>query len=105
PLLALFGYGVQRLIIQQSLEVSPLTTLLVTFGLSVVIQNLLLVAASADSHSFDLGSLISASLRVSPELSIGYVPLLIFVTAVVVLVGLQLLLSLPAMGRSIPASA
>src|SRR5205807_152952 len=72
PLFALFGYGVQRLIIQKSLEVSPLTTLLVTFGLSVVIQNLLLVIASADSHSFDLGSLISASLRVSPELSIGY---------------------------------
>ena len=105
PLFALFGYGVQRLIIQKSLEVSPLTTLLVTFGLSVVIQNALLVAASADSHSFDLGSLISASLRVSPELSIGYVPLLIFVTAVVVLIGLQLFLSRTAMGRSIRASA
>ncbi|MDQ6712966.1 MAG: branched-chain amino acid ABC transporter permease [Candidatus Dormibacteraeota bacterium] len=105
PLFALFGYGVQRLIIQRSLEVSPLTTLLVTFGLSVVIQNVLLVMASADSHSFDLGSLISASLRVSPELSIGYVPLLIFVTAIVVLVGLQLFLSRTAMGRAIRASA
>jgi len=79
--------------------------LLVTFGLSVVIQNLLLVIASADSHSFDLGSLISASLRVSPELSIGYVPLMIFVTAVVVLVGLQLFLSRTATGRAIRASA
>src|SRR5256714_1239192 len=105
PLFALFGYGVQRLIIQKSLEVSPLTTLLVTFGLSVVIQNLLLVTASADSHSFDLGSLISASLRVSPELSIGYVPLMILVTAVAVLVGLQLFLSRTAMGRAIRASA
>jgi branched-chain amino acid transport system permease protein len=105
PLFALFGYGVQRLIIQKSLEVSPLTTLLVTFGLSVVIQNVLLVTASADSHSFDLGSLISASLRVTPELSIGYVPLMIFVTAVVVLSGLQLFLSRTAMGRAIRASA
>src|SRR6266513_1135950 len=105
PLFALFGYGVQRLIIQKSLEVSPLTTLLVTFGLSVVIQNALLVIAFADSHSFDLGSLISASLRVSPELSIGYVPLMIFVTAVVVLAGLQLFLSRTAMGRAIRASA
>src|SRR5256886_9463105 len=105
PLFALFGYGVQRLIIQKSLEVSPLTTLLLTFGLSVVIQNLLLVIASADSHSFDLGSLISASLRVSPELSIGYVPLMIFVTAVVVLIGFPLLLSRTALGRALPASA
>ena len=105
PLFAVFGYVVQRLIIQKSLDVSPLTTLLVTFGLSVVIQNLLLVIASADSHSFDLGSLISAALRVSPELSIGYVPLMIFLTAVVVLTGLQLYLSRTAMGRAIRASA
>src|SRR5437899_2176959 len=90
PLFAVFGYGVQRLIIQRSLEVSSLTTLLVTFGLSVVIQNLLLVTASADSHSFDLGSLISASFRLTTELSIGYLPLLIFVTSVVVLTVLQL---------------
>jgi branched-chain amino acid transport system permease protein len=49
--------------------------------------------------------LISASLRVTPELSIGYVPLLIFVTAVVVLIGLQLFLSRTATGRAIRASA
>ena len=105
PLFAVFGYALQRLIIQKSLDVSPLTTLLVTFGLSVVIQNLLLVTASADSHSFDLGSLISASLRVTPELSVGYVPLMILATAVVVLVGLQLFLSRTAMGRAIRAAA
>jgi branched-chain amino acid transport system permease protein len=105
PLFALLGYAGQRLVIQRSLDVSPLTTLLVTFGLSVVIQNALLVVASADSHSFDLGSLISAALRVTPELSIGYVPLMIFVTAVVVLIGLQLFLSQTAMGRAIRASA
>src|SRR5438445_4445754 len=56
PLFALFGYGVQPLIIQKSLEVSPLTSLLVPFGVSAVLQNALLVIASADSHSFDLGS-------------------------------------------------
>ena len=105
PLFALFGYGVQRLIIQKSLEVSPLTTLLVTFGLSVVIQNALLVFVSADSHSFDVGRLTSASLRITPELSIAYVSLLIFFTAVIVLVGLQLFLSNTAMGRSIRAAA
>ena len=105
PLFAVLGYAGQRLIIQKSLDVSPLTTLLVSFGLSVVIQNALLVFASADSHSFDVGSLISASLRITPELSIAYVSLMIFGTAVVVLIGLQLFLSRTAMGREIRAAA
>jgi len=105
PLFAVLGYAGQRLIIQKSLDVSPLTTLLVSFGLSVVIQNALLVFASADSHSFDVGGLISASLRITPELSIAYVSLLIFGTAVVVLIGLQLFLSRTAMGREIRAAA
>jgi len=37
PLFAAVGYTVQRFIIQRSLDVSPLTTLLVTFGLSIVL--------------------------------------------------------------------
>lgn len=105
PLFALLGYAGQRLIIQRSLDVSPLTTLLVSFGLSVVIQNALLVFASADSHSFDVGHLISASLRITPELSIAYVSLIIFGTAVVLLIGIQLFLSRTAMGRQIRAAA
>lgn len=105
PLFALLGYAGQRLIIQKSLDVSPLTTLLVSFGLSVVIQNALLVFASADSHSFDVGHLISASLRITPELSIAYVSLIIFGTAVALLIGLQLFLSRTAMGRQIRAAA
>jgi len=105
PLFALLGYAGQRLIIQRSLDVSPLTTLLVSFGLSVVIQNALLVFASADSHSFDVGHLISASLRITPEVSIAYVSLIIFGTAVAVLIGLQVFLSRTAMGRQIRAAA
>jgi branched-chain amino acid transport system permease protein len=105
PLFALFGYGMQRLIIQKSLEVSPLTTLLVTFGLSVVIQNALLVTASADSHSFDIGRLVSSSLRITPELSIATVSLIIFATAVALLLSLQVFLSRTRTGRSIRAAA
>lgn len=105
PLFALLGYAGQRLVIQRSLNISPLTTLLVTFGLSVVIQNALLQVFSADSHSFDVGHLISASLRVTPQLSIAYVSLMIFVTAVVLLLGLQVFLSRTSIGRKIRAAA
>jgi branched-chain amino acid transport system permease protein len=105
PLFAVLGYAGQRLIIQRSLDISPLTTLLVTFGLSVLIQNALLVAFSADSHSFDVGHLITASLRVTPELSIGYVSVMIFLTAVLLLIGLQVFLSRTPIGRQIRAAA
>jgi branched-chain amino acid transport system permease protein len=105
PLFGVLGYFGQRLVIQKSLDVSPVTTLLVSFGLSVVIQNALLVAFSADSHSFDVGHLISASVQVTPQLSIAVVSVMIFVTAVLLLIGLQLFLSRTALGRQIRASA
>jgi branched-chain amino acid transport system permease protein len=105
PLFAVLGYFGQRLVIQKSLDVSPVTTLLVTFGLAVVIQNALLVFFSADSHSFDVGHLISASVRITPEVSIGYVSVIIFVTALVLLIAIQLFLSYTAMGRQIRAAA
>lgn len=105
PLFAVVGYLVQRFIIQRSLDVSPLTTLLVTFGLSIVIQNALLTALSANSQSLPSGALASASLRVTGELSIGYVSAIVFAASVVVVVCLQLFLSKTALGRQVRAAA
>ena len=105
PIFALLGYLGQRTLIQQSLERGPLTTLLVSFGVSIVLENSLLVAFSADSHSLQIGSLSSASLMVTPQISIGYLPIAIFVLAVVVLLGLQYFLSRSRMGRLIRAVA
>src|ERR1700755_3559192 len=42
PIMAVLGYVMQRTMIQAALDRSVLTTLLVTFGLSVVIENGLL---------------------------------------------------------------
>jgi len=105
PLFALLGYAVQRLIIQRSLDISPLTTLLVTFGLSIVIQNALLEVASANSQSLPAGLLTSGALRVSGQLSLGYLSLLIFGTAIVVIVALQMFLARTSMGRQVRAAA
>src|SRR5262245_12521639 len=71
PIFAVFGYLLQRSLIQASIERGTLTTLLVTFGLSVVIENLLLQLYSADSHSLAVGTLASDSIRISGDLSIG----------------------------------
>ena len=76
-----------------------------SFGLSIVIQNLLLEVFSADSHSIDIGSLIAASFQVNNEISIAYLSFGIFIVAVVVLLGLQLFLSRTTTGRLIRAVA
>jgi len=105
PLFGLVGYVVQRFIIQRSLDVSPITTLLVTFGLSIVIQNALLQGVSANSQSLPSGSLASASFQVNNEISIGYESVIVFAVAVVVLVGLQVFLSRARLGRQVRAAA
>ena len=105
PLFGVIGYLVQRFVIQRSLDVSPLTTLLVTFGLSIVIQNGLLQALSANSQSLPSGSLASASFEVNSQLSIGYESIIVFTVAVVVLVGLQMFLSRARLGREVRAAA
>ncbi len=105
PLFGVVGYLVQRFIIQRSLDVSPLTTLLVTFGLSIVIQNGLLQGLSANSQSLPSGSLASASFQINSQLSIGYESLLVFGVAVVVLVSLQVFLSRAPLGRQVRAAS
>jgi branched-chain amino acid transport system permease protein len=105
PLFGVVGYLVQRFVIQRSLDVSPITTLLVTFGLSIVIQNGLLQGLSANSQSLPSGSLASASFQVNSQLSIGYESVIVFSVAVVVLVGLQVFLSRARLGRQVRAAA
>jgi branched-chain amino acid transport system permease protein len=105
PLFAAFGYLVQRGLLQRSMAVGPLSTLLVTFGLSVVIQNVLLQLYSADTRSLNPGSLVSASLEITGQLSVAYLSVITFALAIVVLAGLQLFLSRTRIGRMVRASS
>ena len=106
PLMALLGYVLQRTVLQASLDRSILTTLLVTFGLSVVIENGLLEFVNADSHSLGVGnSIITKSFSLGSQIQIAYLLVLIFAVAVVVLLGLQYFLSSSRYGRMIRAVA
>jgi len=106
PIMALIGYLIQRTLIQAALNRSVLTTLLVTFGLSVVIENALLQFVNADSHSIGTGNaIISGSWQITSTVTIGYLPLLILGVAVVVLLALQYFLSQTRYGRLIRAVA
>ena len=105
PLMALLGYVVQRTILQGALDRSVLTTLIVTFGLSIVIENALLQFFTANTRAIGAGlALVSDSFKIG-SIQIGYLPLLIFVVAVVVLLGLQYFLSGTKYGRLIRAVA
>jgi branched-chain amino acid transport system permease protein len=105
PVFAGLGYVLQRTLIQASLSRGVLTTLLVTFGLSVVIENGLQQFLSANSHSLSIGSLVSDSFSIGSQITIAYLDLAILVIAVAVLLGLQYFLSSSKHGRLIRAVA
>lgn len=106
PIMVLLGYGLQRTLIQAALDRGVLITLLVTFGLSVVIESGLLQFINADSHSLGVGeSIVTGSFSIGSQIQIAYLLLLIFAVAVLVLLGLQYFLSLSRYGRMIRAVA
>jgi branched-chain amino acid transport system permease protein len=105
PLMMIGGYLLQRLLLNFTLERGVLPPVLVTFGLAVILQNILLSAYSADSQGLDAGAIEGSSLRLTDELAVGWLPLITLALAVVVLVGLQLLISRTALGRSLRATA
>ncbi|HZA81093.1 MAG TPA: branched-chain amino acid ABC transporter permease [Actinomycetes bacterium] len=106
PLMFGVGYLLQRGLLNFSLRgADPLPPVLVTFGLSILLQNLLLELFSADSQGLDAGRVENASIRLSDGLAVGWLPLLTLATAVAVLVGLQLLLARTRLGRAFRATA
>ncbi|MEO0678092.1 MAG: branched-chain amino acid ABC transporter permease, partial [Pseudomonadota bacterium] len=102
PLMAGIGYGLQRGILNQTLGDDILPPLLVTFGLSVILQNLFLEGYTADPQKMNAGALETASISVG-ELSLGVLPLLTFGVAIAVIAGLQYIFYRTALGRAFRA--
>ena len=105
PLMGLIGYALQRLVLNRTLGDDLLPPLLVTFGLSVIIQNGLLEVFSADSRRLQAGAIEVASFPVAEGIAIGALPLLSFLVAVAMIVGLQVVLYRTALGRAFRAAA
>lgn len=104
PLLAAFGYWLQLLVLNRTLGTDLLPPLLVTFGLSIILQNGLLALFTADSRKLDAGALEIASVNFG-GISIGLLPALMFATAVAVIAGLQYLFYHTALGRAFRATS
>ncbi|MBN8285175.1 branched-chain amino acid ABC transporter permease [Zoogloea sp.] len=97
------GYLLQRGLLNRTLGKDPLPSLVVTFGLSIVIQNLLLEVFSASPRSLESGELSTGSLSLGGDIVVGTLPLLIFVAALAATVGLQLLFARTPLGRAFRA--
>jgi branched-chain amino acid transport system permease protein len=104
PLMFCFGYLLQRLLLNRTLGQDILPPLLVTFGLSIIVQNVLLEFFSADSQKLSQGDLEVASVGFG-SLSVGVMPLIVFCSALLIIGGLQLLFYKTALGRAFRATS
>ncbi len=102
PTMGAIGYVLQRGLLNKTLGDDLLPPLLVTFGLSVILQNGLLEFYSADPQKMDAGALETASIAVG-GLSLGVLPVLTFAVAIAVIWGLQWTFYHTALGRAFRA--
>ena len=105
PAMALIGYGLQRGLLNRTLGDDLLPPLLVTFGLSIIIQNGLLELFTADSRKLQAGAIEIQTFQLAQNLWVGAFPLIQFVVAVAVIGGLQLLFYRTALGRALRATS
>lgn len=104
PIMFGIGWLLQSQLFNRTLGPDILPPLLVTFGLSIVIQNALLEGFSADSRRISAGALETASLALGP-VNVGVMPLLTFLSAVLVIVGLNQLFYRTSLGRAFRATS
>jgi branched-chain amino acid transport system permease protein len=105
PVMFALGYALQRGVLNRTLGESILPPLLVTFGMSIVIQNALLEIFGADTRRLVIGSLETASIALPGGLYVGVFPLVIFLVAVGVIAALQLLFYRTDLGRAFRATS
>lgn len=105
PIAFVLGYVLQRGILNFTISKDPLRSLVVTFGIGIIIQNMLLEAFSADTRAISAGGLESKSLQLSDSIAAGVLPVTIFGVAVVMTILLQRLFGHTAIGRAFRATS
>ncbi len=106
PVMAVLGYALQRTLIQSALDRGVLTTLIVTLGLSMVIENGLLQFLTANTRGIGANlALVRDSFSIGSQIQVAWLLVAFFAAAVAVLLGLQYFLSRSTYGRLIRAVA
>ena len=99
------GYVLQLVVFDRVVGVDPAFQIVATFGLGIVIQNALLEKYTADTRGLNVGTLKTSTIKVNDTIGIGWLPLLTFITAVVVLGSLALFLKRTKLGRAFRATS
>jgi branched-chain amino acid transport system permease protein len=105
PVLAGIGWLLQRTLLDRALRGGELAPLLVTFGLAVILANLLLETFSANTRRLDIGPLGTASIRITDDLAVGWFPLLSAAVGAAVIAGLGQFLARTRTGRAMRATS
>ncbi len=107
PVMVVLGYILQLTVLERSLKAGILTPLLATFGLSIVIQNLLQLTFSPDVHSLggSAGVVTTSSWQVTSGLSVSALGIVVLAVAVLVFGALQVFLSRTRAGWVMRATA
>jgi branched-chain amino acid transport system permease protein len=105
PIMAAIGYLLQRALLNRTLGDDVLPPLLVTFGLSIIIQNGLLQLFSADSQRLRSGAIETASIPLGGGIAVGVVPLLTLLSAIAVIVLLNFIFYRTPVGRAFRATS
>jgi branched-chain amino acid transport system permease protein len=105
PLMFALGYVLQSVLLNRALGRNILPPLLITFGLSIIVQNGLLETFSADTRRLDVGSLQSASLPLGGGIAVGVMPLICLAAAIAVILALNGVFYRTAVGRAFRATS
>ena len=107
PLMALIGWALQRLVLERSARGGLLVPVLSTFGLSIILDNLLFQGFGADTRSLApyIGDLSYDSWSLTDDIAIGKLAALTMAVAIALLGGIEAFLNRTMVGRSIRATA
>jgi branched-chain amino acid transport system permease protein len=103
PIAFLFGFGLQRFLLQRVVGENVLLVILVTFGLSIIIQNGLLEGFGADPRKISGGWMETATIALGYGINVGLFQVLTFIAAVALVAVLDLLLYHTGIGAKIRA--
>jgi branched-chain amino acid transport system permease protein len=106
PAMFLFGYILQRYLLNFTLSSGDeMRPLLATFGISIILQNVLLWHFSADSQGLDAGHIETASISIGGKLAVGWLPLLMMAVGILTIFALQQFLTHTQLGRAFRATS
>jgi branched-chain amino acid transport system permease protein len=107
PAMGLLGWGLQSSVLERSAKAGLLVPVLSTFGLSIVVENLLFQGFGANTKSLApyVDDLAYDSWSLTDDIAIGKLSALTMACAILMLGGLQIFLSRTALGRAIRATS